>query len=283
MNSRMLRILAVLLAAGSLLVGYAGYQLSQRPANDEHKAAAARTLSAADAKPVVIALVAIAPGHSIRAEDLALVGFPVQPPATFSEPEGLIGKTPTLPIAAGEAPLERHFLPGSSLARAVQPGERAIAVKVDEVVAGGGLVQPGDYVDVLWYLRGGSQEVPKSSAQTVLRQVRVLAYGEAVVDEEKASGAQGSTGAGRSAVLAVPLEHANALMLAASAGSLRLAVYGVQERQAVAAGTYAASSQEIPVTLGDLARQSKAAPKQAQRAATVSLFHGARKEVIEPR
>ena len=283
MNSRMLRILAVLLAAGSLLVGYAGYQLSQRPSNGEHQPVAPQLLSTGDTKPVVVAVQPIVPGHSIRAEDLALVAFPVQPPATFSKPDALIGKTPTLPIAAGEAPLERHFLPGSSLARAVQPGERAIAVKVDEVVAGGGLVQPGDYVDVLWYLRGGSQEVPKSSAQTVLRQVRVLAYGEAVVDEQEASGAQGSTGAGRSAVLAVPLEHANALMLAASAGSLRLAVYGVQERQSVAAGTYAASSQELPVTLGDLARQTKAVPKQAQRAATVSLFHGARKEVIEPR
>ena len=283
MNSRMLRILAVLLAAGSLLVGYAGYQLSQTPANGEHQASEKTPALPGGTKPVVIALAAIAPGHSIRAEDLALVAFPVQPPATFSKPDALIGKTPTLPIAAGEAPLERHFLPGSSLARAVQPGERAVAVKVDEVVAGGGLVQPGDYVDVLLYLRGGTQEVPKSSAQTVLHQVRVLAYGEAVVDDQDASGAQGSTGAGRSAVLAVPLEHANALMLAASAGSLRLAVYGVQERQAVAAGTYAASAQEIPVTLGDLARQSRVAPKQAQRAATVSLFHGARKEVIEPR
>jgi pilus assembly protein CpaB len=275
----MLRLLAILLALGSVAVGYVGYRMSQRQAVDHAVVADAVPTLPADTHPVIVAVRAIPPGHSITSEDFTLVAFPVRPAGTYSKPDEVIGKTPSLAIAAGEAPLERHFLPGSSLARAVRPGERAIAVKVDEVIGGGGLVQPGDYVDVLLYLRGGNQELPKTTAQVVLKHARVLAYGEAVIGtNDDAAAKESQNAAGRSAVLAVPLEHAPAMMLAASAGTLRLAVYGVEEAQAAHMQTTASNAR--PLTLSELTQQRRSEPVQ-KSVPTVNVFHGARKEVVE--
>lgn len=282
MSHRMLRVLAVLLALGSVAVGFVGYRLSQRQAMDHTAEADAVPTLPAETHPVVVAVRAIPPGQSITAEDFTLVAFPVRPSGTYSKSSDVVGKMPSLAIAAGEAPLERHFLPGSSLARAVRPGERAIAVKVDEVIGGGGLVQPGDYVDVLLYLRGGGQELPKSIAQVVLKHARVLAYGEAVIGTTAdAPDQEAQNAAGRSAVLAVPLEHAPAMMLAASAGTLRLAVYGIEEAQA-AAHAQATSATTRPLTLGELTAQRRSEPAQ-QRVPTVNVFHGSKKEVVEAR
>lgn len=282
MNSTMLRILATILAIGSVALGYVGYQLSQRESAGQEEQAGSSLPQSADAHPVVIAQKAIPAGHPITPEDLAWVSFPFRPDHTYGSPTDLIGKTPAVPIAAGEAPQERHFLPGSLLSRSVRPGERAIAVKVDEVVGSGGLVQPGDYVDVLLFLRASGKELPKSSAQIVLKHIKVLAYGDAIVGvSEKPAGDDAARATKeRSAVLAVPLAQTSSLMLAASAGSLRLAVYGAEESQAVAAGTQPVPDSPRSVTLSELTQQRRNEPVRESTSA-INIFHGSRKEVVE--
>lgn len=280
MNSTMLRILAVLLALGSVAVGVMGYRLSQSPPTGSSAQTDAPRLQPSDSHPVVIAQKAIPAGHTIGADDLAWVPFPLRPEQTYASPTELIGKTPAIPVAAGEALQERHFLPGSLLARAIPPGERAIAVQVDEVVGSGGLVQPGDYVDVLLYLRASGKEVQTTSASVVLKHVKVLAYGDALVGaQDAAPGASDARAAKeRSAVLAVPLDKASALMLAASAGSLRLAVYGAEESRAVSAGTRSLPQGSRLVTLKELTGQG-GAPAPSLTSA-INVFHGSRKEVV---
>lgn len=280
MSGRTLRVLAVLLAFGSIVAGYLGYRLSQQPVADQSVQKDVDALPS-DSHRVVVAVRAISPGKALQAGDLSLAALPVKPEGAFSDPAELVGKSPSLAIAAGEVPLPRHFLPGSPLAREIRPGERAIAIKVDEVIGGGGLVQPGDYVDVLLYLRGGSQELPRSSAQLVLRHARVLAYGEAMIGTADGSD-DARNAAGRSAVLAVPLEQSAALMLAANAGTLRLAVYGAEEGQAVAAGRYDAQAGAGAITLSELAGQRRSGTVR-QSTPKISIFHGARKEVVEAR
>jgi pilus assembly protein CpaB len=279
MSSRTLRILAVLLAIGSVMAGFFGYRLSQQPGMEQPMREDTAVLPP-DTHPVVVAVREIPPGTAIQPEDVSLVPLPVRPEGSFTATTDLVGKSPSLAIAAGEPPVQKHFLPGSSLSRAIRPGERAIAVKVDEVIGSGGLVQPGDYVDVLLYLRGGSQELPRSSAQLVLRHARVLAYGETMIGAASSEGARDA--GGRSAVLAVPLEESASLMLAASAGTLRLAVYGAEEGQAVAAGHYQVPVEAAPITLSELAHQRRS-ERTEPAAAKISVFHGARKEVIEAR
>lgn len=282
MNSTMLRLLAGLLAVGSVIVGYVGYQLSQKEVTQQAGTTASAPAESEGAYPVVVARKAISAGRTITQDDLAWVSFPVRPEHSYASPTDLIGKAPALPVAAGETVLERHFLPGSLLSRSVRPGERAIAVKVDEVIGSGGLVQPGDYVDVLLYLRASGKELPKTSALVVLKHVRVLAYGDAIVGAAGAPAGDEDARAPkeRSAVLAVPLEDASALMLAASAGSLRLAVYGAEEGQAVAAGAQPVPAGSRPVTLSELGQQQGARPA-AKSGAGINIFHGNRKEVVE--
>lgn len=278
----MLRILAGLLAIGSMVIGYIGYQLSQKELTEQAPKPGQTLPEASDKYPVVVAQGFIPTGHTITADDLTWVPFPFRPDHTYASPSDLIGKTSALPIAAGETLMERHFLPGSLLSRALHVGERAIAVKVDEVIGSGGLVQPDDYVDVLLYLRASGKELPKTSALVVLKHVRVLAYGDAITGAvDKVVGDDDARAPKeRSAVLAVPREQASALMLAASAGSLRLAVYGAEESQAVAVGAQPVSAGSRPVTLSELAQQAGNEPARKPGAA-INIYHGSRKEVVE--
>lgn len=58
----------------------------------------------------------------------------------------------------------------------IRPDERALGVMIDEVSAAGGQLSPGDYVDILLFLRQDSGN-PQQSAQVVLPAVRVLSVG----------------------------------------------------------------------------------------------------------
>src|SRR5690606_18861743 len=102
----------------------------------------------------------------------------------------------------------------------------------------------GDHVDVLLYLRAGNEVVDESSAQVVLRDVRVIGFGQEIQQgeetvtttengektaDEATSSARNSdrTGASsRSAILAVNERDMTKLMLAANSGELRLALRG---------------------------------------------------------
>jgi pilus assembly protein CpaB len=111
-----------------------------------------------------------------------------------------------------------------------------MAIAVDEVIGGGGFVLPGDYVDVMLFVQDQQGTERNISAQVVLPGVRVLTYGEQIA--VSADGQARNAGdpkdktprPPRTAVLAVPAEAAARLMLAAQAGSLRLAVRSKDEK-----------------------------------------------------
>lgn len=290
MNTRTLRILAVVLAVGAVLIAYWGYRLNRQQVAVQHAdSGAARGTQSAGAAPAVVAVHGIAPGHVIVAGDVKLAPVPAPPEGSMGSLAEVLGKAPDVPVAAGETLGARHFIAASALARAVSPGERAVAIRVDEVVAGGGFVQAGDHVDVLLYLRGGNAEIRATSAQVVLRHVRVLAYGDNVGPKTSAvpgvaprqdSGAVKS----RAAVLAVPAADTARLMLAASAGDLRLAVYGAQESQTFAASDTRATRELVTLPeLGPGAPIAAAAPRNAAstRASGIPIYRGAHKDVAQ--
>lgn len=289
MNTRTLRILAVVLAVGAVLIAYWGYRLNRQQVAVQHAdGGAARGTQSAGAAQAVVAVHGIAPGHVIVAGDVKLAPVPAPPEGSMGSLAEVLGKAPDVPVAAGETLGARHFIAASALARAVSPGERAVAIRVDEVVAGGGFVQAGDHVDVLLYLRGNA-EMRATSAQVVLHHVRVLAYGDNVGPKTSAvpgvaprqdSGAVKS----RAAVLAVPAADTARLMLAASAGDLRLAVYGAQESQTFAASDTRATRELVTLPeLGPGAPIAAAAPRNAAstRASGITIYRGTHKEVAQ--
>ena len=172
---------------------------------------------------------------------------PAPPPA--SPPWSAKCRCRTSPKAARSAAARWHR---ASLQ--LRPGERALAVPVDELVGAGNRILPGDFVDVFLNLRNAQPSVngPGEAGQTrlLLSRLRVLSYGQqdiAPVATEVSTGsdvdtrndprAADITGSGsshanntepaqpaRSAVLAVPVADANRLLLGAQQGKLFLAL-----------------------------------------------------------
>lgn len=236
MNMQAMRILAMLFALGAVVLGYVGYRLSTAPVEEPQPGVQVEPEPVEDLRRLIIATRRIEAGADITADDLTTIEVPVAREGGFHTIETLLERSPAVGIAAGEIVLESHFHTGSRVARLLEPGMRAIAVKVDEVIGGGAYVQPGDYVDVLVYLRGGMAEVRRSTGQIVIKRVQVLAYGKSVavsqdgrvVNPEEAARAEPGS---RSAVLAVPRDQAGRLVLAENAGSIRLAVVSSRETE----------------------------------------------------
>jgi pilus assembly protein CpaB len=253
MNSRVTLGLAGLFLLGAIIAGYWGLTLSRQPAVEPVAAPIAVTPDVTPAvpaqpvedptrQPVVVLLRDIAPFVKITAADVAVEKLRTAPVGSLANVDQVIGRTPWRPLSAGSWLNEESFEPGSQLARMIRPGERALAVSVDEVVNVGGQVAPGDYVDVLLFLRKDENN-PQPSAQLVVPAVRVLGVGSqmgltndgqpaspARSDDERLKQEQQRMAA-RSVVLAVPEALLSRLMLASGAGVLRLAVRSADEQQ----------------------------------------------------
>ncbi|MCU0071896.1 Flp pilus assembly protein CpaB [Pseudomonas koreensis] len=249
MNSRVTLGLAGMLLLGAIIAGYWGLTLSRQAPVAEPVVAAPATPVDTPApvedptrQPVVVLVRDIAPFVKITASDVTVEKLRTAPAGSLGNIDQVIGRTPWRALTAGTWLTEESFEAGSPLARMIRPGERALAVAVDEVINAGGQLAPGDYVDVLLYLRKDENN-PQPSAQLVVPAVRVLGVGNqmgltnsgqpaspAHSDEEKLKQEQ-LRAAARSVVLAVPEPLLNRLMLASSAGVLRLAVRSADEQQ----------------------------------------------------
>lgn len=232
MNSKLLAAIAAVLLIGAIIAGYLGYQISTRESGPATAQAAENSAPAVkDGKvAVVVAAHDIAAGVVLKPEDLYVDSLRQAAPGSYQEVKALVGKKPWVGIKAGALVNATDMQPGGELARLIRPDERAVAIGVDNVVGGGGYVSPGDYVDVLVFIRenlptGGTRE----TAQVVLPALRVLSYGTRMSRGGNDTGAEDKKNeddgrSPRTAVLAVPEKFATRLMLASNAGSLRLAV-----------------------------------------------------------
>lgn len=284
MNSRVMLLLALLLVLAAGAAGYFGYRTTveareevreAQQAVKEVKAAAA--IESSTRIPVVVAVRPIAAFTTVTAEDIAIDHVRLEPPQTFRRLEDLLGKVLQADVPVGQLVEQQHLQPGGEIARLLRPGERAVAIAIDEVIGGGGFVQPGDSVDVLMYVPGENR--PASSAQIVLRALRVVGMGSQVVaaqaiDPKPANGqtaaasdqseARNARRQARTAVLAVTEADVTRLMLANSVGILRLAIRPadetISETGGAAPGRTSAESNRL-VRTGAILPASAAAPR----------------------
>jgi len=237
------RIAALLLVALAVILAIVAFALSRRalkpaPATPQISStvAAPGTMPEATAKgpAMVVAAQALPAGQPIDVAALR-VATPAKPvPGSFRTLEEVDGAIPLIDIPA-DAPLTANVL-SHGLAMQLQPGERALAVPVDELAGAGNRIVPGDYVDVFLSLKASARNLSEkpAPAQTrlLLSRVRVLAYGakdlpaapRADAGENTDKPAPGNPPAPHSAVLAVPLELASQLLLASQNGNLSLAL-----------------------------------------------------------
>jgi pilus assembly protein CpaB len=265
MNSTFIRVLAIFMVIAAIVTAWLGYRMSNKQPLDNIEVVV-------PSYSHVVARVDIPAGHALTAEDLDIASTQQQDKRTFSDSQNLIGKVTTMPVAKGIAFKTSHFPIDNLLGQALAAHERAVAIKVNEVIGVGGFIKPGDFVDVLLYLRANRETGEVSSAQVVLTNVKVLAYGALTNDTETeqenvlTQPSQGKLGTGnsrkdtkqekdsRSAILAVQDQDVSKLMLADSTGILRLALRGRSPQ----AATSTADNQFI--RLGDVSQSSGATP-----------------------
>lgn len=257
MNSRVTMVLAGLLLVGAVIAGYWGLSLSRQPEVvvaepvEPTEPVPAITLPSLplvsqedepERVPVVVLAQAVTAMSTISAEDLLVEELRVAPPGSFAESEALVGRVVWRDLPAGTVLNESSFETGGPLARMIRPEERALAIQVDEVVSGGGHIQPGDYVDVLLFLRDDERNSDRT-VQVVIPALRVLTVGSAlgadrsgeplmppVAEDEKDSRANRRAEVPRTAVLAIPQGLLTRFMLASEVGKLRLAVRSIDEK-----------------------------------------------------
>jgi pilus assembly protein CpaB len=211
------------------------------------------------AVPVLVAKQAINPGTTITAD---MVEVRQVPPAVAVEgalrsPELAVGRVARFPISAGEQVQARDVAAAAVTAGSVSTdmplsyvipkGMRAVSIPIDEASAAGGLIRPGDRVDIigvfdvtLYGLAGNPTEgtdFDKYLTMTVLQDVEVLAVAQAVTPVVVGESQDGSGQAPRVPVqevkpnpkaatltLAVTPEQAQRLVWAQSKGELRVAL-----------------------------------------------------------
>jgi pilus assembly protein CpaB len=143
------------------------------------------------------------------------------------------------------------------LAAALKPGMRAISVAIDDVSGNAGLIQPGDYVDVLLTQQlgapGGTHENDAHAveSETVVNRVRVLAVGS-IFQRPKADTTDANTRA-RTVTFEVTPHTAQVVAVASHLGSLSLALrsFATSDRNPPATGIETLP-QTQPVWAGDV-------------------------------
>lgn len=183
-------------------------------------------------QPLVVAVQSIAVGERITARGVRVDTLPAGslPRGAVVSVEAAAGKYAALPIVAGEPLLAAKLSdvpPGSGLAALVPPDRLAVSIAVNDVISTGGLLAPGDRVDVL----GVVSKDAVSSAEVVLRDIPVLAVagmllgGEAEKSRGKAS-AENPRSLNATVTLAVTIDEARRLVQMDEIGKIRLALRG---------------------------------------------------------
>ena len=195
----------------------------------------------------------------------------------------VVGRVSRYPIATSEqvlstkvVSLESAAATGDSLSYVIPEGKRGISIEVNQVVSSGGLVLPGDYVDIIGvfdvnFVNGQEERTEeKYFSRIILQNIEVLAVAQTVVDTPPeagtTTGADGETTTtdadgqrvrnteaepepkASTVTLSVTPQEAQLLFLAEENGVLRLAVrpYGDAAVQDI---PFVAETELIPANL----------------------------------
>jgi len=235
-------LLTIVCAALSAVLVYAGVARSSDKGSEPTSATAS----------TVVAKIDIPARTEITAAMVQVKDVPVDARAgtALSNVDDVIGKVTRYPIAPDEqvTPNKVVSIGGTenveSLSFAVSKGARAISIEADQVLSAGGLILPGDYVDIMSVVSGTKPDgstVENYVVKTILQNVQVLAVAQTIADtpsggadasggEEQGSGSKPDPEATTLTILVSP-EQAELLFLAELNGTLRavLRAYGDSE------------------------------------------------------
>ncbi|HWO72769.1 MAG TPA: Flp pilus assembly protein CpaB [Dehalococcoidia bacterium] len=206
--------------------------------------------------PVVVAKVDIPARTTITASmvEVRFVPADARSVQAYAKTEELVGKVTRFPIAVNEQVLSSKIVDLSptssastrSLSYVIPPGKRAFSITASEVQDVGGLLLPGDYVDVyvIYDVEFRDKTADAYLVQVLLQNKEVLAVSQTIVDivpsaTPSASGqrVRNSEAApkpdAQTVTLALTPEEAQMLYLAEGNGKIRLALRPYGESQEV--------------------------------------------------
>ena len=186
--------------------------------------------TAAKSHPVVVAARPLAPGDTLDARFLEVKQSARSPEGSFAGKEELQQWEVAAPIQKGEIILKAALrLKGHGLAGRVDPGKRAMTVKVDEVTGVAGFPSPGDRVDVVFTSKPGRDELKSGRSEVVLQNLKVLGYGS-ILEKRTGDKPQPAT----TVTLEVSPSEAEHLALALHEGHITLALRNQDDQGKVA-------------------------------------------------
>ncbi len=265
---------------------------------DGYRRALDIALNPPDAADVLVATRELAVGERIADGDIELrrLSDAGHHPGYLHEAEIVVGETVVERVFAGE-PLrrERLTLGGGSLRpeALLEPGTRAVTVKVERAAGVGGFLVAGAYVDVIVTLRPDANQLGANwVTETIVQAVRVLAVGDTLVgatEESKKSTFgkdRGASGRPREvyATLEVEPDEAEKVAMATSRGDLYLSLRAPEDYDLVL--------DEAPLITNALvgiaakpspARASRLEKRKAQKSAPPAVNFGPQTEVISGR
>lgn len=208
-NSRALIMLAIAMLAGLAAVVFASRWLI-------HTSSSAVTT-------VAVATDDINLGQPLNANLIRTVSWPTSsvPPGSFTDAKSLEGRVVRTSLARGEPVLESKLAPlgtKGGLSAVINDGDRAITVRVNDVIGVAGFALPGNYVDVIVNTQQPEikNDQQQSISKIVLEKILVLAVAQQVSRDDTQPKVVNAV------TLEVTPDQAEKLDLARSVGTLSL-------------------------------------------------------------
>lgn len=230
---------------------------------------------------IVVAASPFAYGAQLTAENLSEIPWDAGalPDGAFASTRDLLkdGRRMALAPIARKEPILRSKItaPGqrATLSTVLDPGKRAVTVRVDDVRGVAGFIQPGDRVDVVLIRSQGESKTGEGYSDVILQSARVLAIDQITGERtEQATVAKAVT-------LEVSAEDAQKILLATSVGRLSLILRQPEEantdpvRRVTERDLSPAPAEVKPVAPGAVVPVS-AKPPPPSSTRRITIWHG---------
>ena len=222
---------------------------------------------------VVVAALEIPAGTSITTDMVKVSPYLKMslPPGSFSSPQQVTGRIARTTLAAGEPLLESRLGEQVGLTVLLTPGNRAVAVKVNEIIGVSGFIAPNDRVDVIANVTspGGTAQGDQIS-KIALQNKRVLSVAQTVEGKK-----DGKAQVVSSITLELTPEEAEKLSLASLEGQIILALRSAQDENIVQ--TRGSTKRDLLAIAAPQRDVRPAAPTRYR----VEVYLGNKKSVLE--
>lgn len=223
---------------------------------------------------IVVAAAPVAFGAQLSAANLSEIAWGAAdvPEGAFATVQELLkdGRRMALASIARNEPILRTKVtaPGqrATLSTVLDPGKRAVTVRVDDVREVAGFIQPGDRVDVVMIRAGAESKTGEGYSDVILQSAKVLAIDQITGERtEQATIAKAVT-------LEVSEVDAQKILLATNVGRLSLILRGADEANADASRPV--TEKDLSATPAARAAVVPAPTIAASRTRHITIWHG---------